>query len=131
MIVCDAVHRDQATGKFFLLGTFSTIFTRSVPCVHPHMCLFFAVTECRGTTPFTVTLVRVDPELGQDQKVAELQGEIRSEDPLRVHELIMRLKDVRFEQAGEYRFQLQSAGELLLEKRLIVALRGGGGPAPG
>lgn len=125
VLVCDAVHRDQATGKFFLLGTFSTIFTRQFPCLHRHMCVYLVVTECRGTTPLDLRLVRIDPDGGGDQTIAALHGEITSADPLQVHEVVMRLKDLRFEQPGEYRFQLESEGSLLIEKRLVVAERAG------
>ena len=41
MIVCDNVHRDQSSGKYFLLGTFSTIVAAQVPCQHPAMFLFW------------------------------------------------------------------------------------------
>ncbi|MHC4990126.1 MAG: DUF6941 family protein [Planctomycetota bacterium] len=123
MIVCDAVHRDQSTGKYFLLGTFSTIFTRQLPCRHRQMCLFVAMTECRGPTPITVKLIRIDPEGGQDVVITQAQGEIQARDPLQVHEVVLPLRNVQFEHSGEYRFQLESAGELLLEKRLVVALQ--------
>ena len=120
MIVCDAVHRDQTTGKFFLLGTFSTIATRRIPCRHERLTLFVALTDCHGVTPFLVKLVRVDREHGDDEVLARVAGEINSPDPQRIHELVLQMKDLTFPREGEYRFQLESRGELLLEKRLIV-----------
>ena len=114
MIVCDNVHRDQSSGKYFILGTFSTIVTTQVPCKHRAMCLFVSVTECRDKTPLTVRLVRVDGEGGDDQALANVSGEITSPDPLAVHELIMQFREVTFPQAGEYRFQLLSKEHLLI-----------------
>jgi hypothetical protein len=125
MIVCDAVHRDPSTGKFFLMGTFSTIFTRQMPCRHRRLCLFLALTECRGKTPIRVALVRVDPTGGADQVITQTTAEVDSPDPLAVHELIMQIKEITFPEPGEYRFQLESAGELLLEKRLVVVYQPG------
>ncbi len=123
MIVCDAVHRDQTTGKFFLLGTFSTIATRKIPCRHERLTLFVAITDCIGLTPFVVKLVRVDRERGDDEVLARLVGELTSPDPQLIHELVLQMKDLTFPREGEYRFQLESKGELLLEKRLIVVRR--------
>ena len=120
IIVCDAVHRDPSTGKFTLLGTFSTLVARKFPCRHGQFCVFIALTECRGRVPLAVKLIRIDPEGGEDQTVTEVSGELTSPDPLRVHEVVMQLRDVTFEHPGEYRFQLESSGELLLEKRLVV-----------
>ena len=123
MIVCDNVHRDQSSGKYFLLGTFSTIVAAQVPCKHPAMFLFVSVTECRDKTPLTVRLVRVDAHGGDDEPLANVSGEINSPDPLAVHELVMQLRDVTFPKEGEYRFQLVSGDHLLMEKRLLVRLR--------
>jgi hypothetical protein len=124
MIVCDAVHRDPGTGKIFLLGTFSTLYTRTIPFKHPQMCLFLVMTECKGTTPILVRLVRVDHDTGEDESMAVVKGKLESPDPLAVHEMVLQFKDVTFGRPGEYRFQLESDGEPLLEKRLVVQSRG-------
>lgn len=119
MILCDAIHRDRATGKFFLLGTFSVIHARRTPFKLDQLSLYAVLTECRGRTPFTVRLVRTDPKEG-DQPVAEAQGHIDSEGPLHIHELVLEFRSVTFDRPGVYRFQLLSDGAPLLEKRLLV-----------
>jgi hypothetical protein len=51
LIIVDAVHRDAATGKFYLLGTYSNIVGRSFPCVQPSITAYFALRGGRGRTP--------------------------------------------------------------------------------
>ena len=62
MVICDAVWRDPATGKWTLLGCFSAIEARVFPCFRPNLAVFVSLTDGRGKTPLKLRLVDVDEE---------------------------------------------------------------------
>jgi hypothetical protein len=123
MVLCDSVYRDSSTGKFFLLGTFSVIYTGGFPTRHGHMSVYAVLTECRKKTPITLKLVYIDNDESKDEELHRIDRQIAGTDPLDVHELVFDLHELVFSKEGEYRFQLESGGEPLLEKRLVVKLR--------
>ncbi|MFH1111273.1 MAG: hypothetical protein V1790_19065 [Planctomycetota bacterium] len=51
MIICDQAYRDPATGKYTLLGTFSSIAAQKYSVTHPAMTVYIALTDGRGKTP--------------------------------------------------------------------------------
>src|SRR5262245_29621977 len=120
LVICDAVHKDQTTGKFTLLGTFSALFAPGFPCRHPQIAVYAAVNECRQPTPVRLRLVRINPDDGSDEQVFAIDGEVNASDPLETIEIGLAGKNVVFPAAGEYRLQLESDGDILLSRRLIV-----------
>ena len=124
MIICDAVWRDSATGKVFILGAFSNISARAIPCRHPAICVYTAITNCHGDTPIVLSLVYVDPDATEDEEVGRWEQTVPVPDPLIVAEGTFALQNVVFAKEGEYRFKLDSGGEPMLERRLTVQLIG-------
>ncbi|MEX0701303.1 MAG: hypothetical protein WD069_04340 [Planctomycetales bacterium] len=122
MVVCDAVHHDRGTGKWFILGTFSVIKTVGFPAIHPPMWVYTALTDGRGKISLQLRLVDVDEE---DDPLVEVNGEIPMDDPRTVREVVFPIPPIQFLAAGEYRFQLFADTEFLMERRIIVV-----GPAP-
>ena len=119
LLICDGIHRDQGTGKYYILGTFRDIGTRQLPARVPLMCVFVVLTDGMGPTPICVKLVYVGSE-EHEQELATASGEIVFEDPRMVAELALPLGSIQFDHFGEYRVQLFAADDLLLESRLLV-----------
>ena len=67
MVICDAVWRDPATGKWTLLGCFSAIEARVFPCFRPNLAVFVSLTDGRGKTPLKLRLVDVNEEQETDR----------------------------------------------------------------
>ncbi len=124
MIICDAVWREPTTGKTFILGAFSNISTPTLPVSMPMLCVYVAFTNCHGETKLNLNLVYVNPEATEDEEVNRWEQTLTVPDPLVVAEGTFALKNLEFPHAGEYRFQLESGGEPILERRITVQLRG-------
>ncbi len=125
MVICDAVYQDQATGKFFLLGLFSTIGATEFPCTHPTMVVFVSLTDGLGDVSLRLELVHVKDE---DKPVCQFDQAVTTDDPRTVIECIFRIDGVVIPEAGEYRLKLFANDEFLIERRIIVhsAKKGGG-----
>lgn len=117
MILCDAVHIDESTGKAFILGCFGSIGAETFPAQHPRMTVFAEVTDCRGTTPFLVRVIDVDE---RHPPLAEATTEVEMPDPLQTGMLVLPLEDLVFPEPGEYRVQLFSGHAPLIERRLLL-----------
>lgn len=123
MIICDAVWRDPATGKTFILGAFANIATINLPAVLKSVCVYVAITDCHGETPLNLNLVYVNPETMEDEEVGRWEQTLTIPDPLIVAEGQFVLQGLEFPHGGEYRFQLESGGEPILERRITVEVK--------
>lgn len=116
LIICDAVYIDPATGKKTILGVFTAVRASSFPVIFPLITVYAALTDGRGKIPITFRLTTVD----DDTVVVETVGEISSDDPRAVCELIINFGNVPFPSPGEYRLQLIACGEFLMERRIVI-----------
>lgn len=123
LVLCDAVHRDPVTGKNSLLGTFSTVTARAFPATHAAMCAYVALTDGAGRQQVEL---RVAPAARADAPVAAASFDLECDDPRMTFEVVVRLSDVVFPAAGEYRVVLACGEEVLLERRLIARTVGKG-----
>lgn len=117
LIVCDAVHKDAATGKHTLLGTLSTIGARKFPAKLAKLGVYIVLTDGRGETPFSVRLIDVDEER---PPVFSIDGKLNFTDPRACVEMGATVGPIAFPKAGEYRLQVYSGEELLEERRIIL-----------
>jgi hypothetical protein len=115
MVVCDAVWRDPATGKYFILGCFSAIGSHSFPTVHPSLAVYIALTEGYGKIPLAVRLT--DPQGGT---VHESRLEIDFTDPRAIAEIGLQFQNLSFATAGEHRLQLHAGDAFVMERRISV-----------
>lgn len=117
MVVCDAIWADPGTGKKTILGTFSTIIGREFPLKMSQLSVYVALTDARGKVPLTLRLVDVDelrdPVISQDFEVDFI-------DPIMIAEGTFLFTETIFPEPGEYRLQLLSASELIIERRLLI-----------
>lgn len=128
MVICDAIHRDPATGKFTLLGTFSVVGAPEFPTQHPLLAVYLALTDGRGVTPIKVELLATDKE---DDILATAEVTADFSDPRMVVEAVLAFQGLVFPKPGEYRFVLYGAGEFMMERRLVVVSLKKGGPENG
>ena len=81
------------------------------------MGLYIELTNGRGKVKFRVQLIDADEERAP---VWMAEDEIEFVDPRMVAQLAFQIVDTRFEEPGEYRFQLFACDEFLMERRIIV-----------
>ncbi len=117
MVICDAIWPDPGTGKFTLLGTFSTIHARKFPTRHGLLAVFVSLTDGHGPTPVKLQVVDANEAravIGMTEQIVDFT------DPRMVVETAYHLAGLVFEEPGEYRFQLLAHEELLMERRVLV-----------
>jgi hypothetical protein len=122
MVVCDAVWRDPATGKYFILGCFSAIGAHVFPTTHPALAVYIGLTEGYGKVPLAVRLVEREGRVLHESKL-----EVEFADPRAIAEIALQFQNLSFASPGEYRLQLHAGDALVLERRIAVHdLRGRG-----
>jgi hypothetical protein len=117
MIICDQVIIDARTGKQSIIGSFSVVNTPSFPLRYPSLMVYIALTEGRGDIPLQLRLIDSNEE---QAPVVDRTLSIKFQDPRQVCELHSAFYNLMFPQPGEYRLQLFSRGEPLMERRLLV-----------
>ncbi len=117
LIVCDQIITDRLSGKQSLIGMFSTIFTPRFPVVHPHLCVYTALTDGRGKTPVTIRLVD-----GEDARPPLVQGKgiVEFKNPRAIANLALQFHGLVFPAPGDYRVQLSVGDVPLREARLML-----------
>jgi len=115
--VCDGCWRDPYTGKFTLIGTFSTIGGDSFPLSHPILTVYAALTDGLGTVPVRLQLVDVDED---EQPLFIQDSAFDFKDPRVVAELVFVASGIQFQHPGEYRLQLFTNDEFMIERRILV-----------
>jgi hypothetical protein len=117
MVVCDFIYRDPYTGKYTLMGTFSTISGERFPLIHPQLFVYVALTGGRGRMPVKLEIADAD---GTDV-VAVIEDEIDSRnDPRAIQELAFAFTGLKFPKEGEYRVALHANNEFMVERRFLV-----------
>jgi hypothetical protein len=128
MVLCDDVHRDATTGKFTILGTFSTFAADEFPA-QVRFSVYYAVTD--GLGPTSLRLRIVDAKRGIADGVGEDEGlvfdassEFDFESPLLVLEAAMSI-GVPLPEPGLYHCELWAGDELLMSRRLLAVTKKG------
>lgn len=109
-VTCDGVHLDHGTGKYYLLGIFSNIRGRQFPVIHPQMFWFIVLTDVAvGEHTLKVSL-----GIPGEEPVMQIQRPFESKSPLHRIHLINEIKNLKFEQAGDYGAVLEVDDEPIL-----------------
>jgi len=117
-LTCDAVHLDPSSGKHTILGVFSNIKARGFPVVHPHMVWFLTLTDVQPGAHRIRILLGLDPA-----NPAELiDRQFESQSPLHRINLINELRNLRFDQPGDYSIVIEVDDEPILATSLTVSL---------
>jgi len=125
MVLCDSVHRDPATGKFTLLGTFDSFVAKTYPA-QIKLAIYFAVTDGIGSC--TLRLQLVDAKLGTidakiegdiEGRIFGVKGEHTFKDPLEVSEEAMELV-FSIPTPGVYLCELWANDNMLMQRRFVA-----------
>jgi hypothetical protein len=103
MLACDRAIRDPVTRKVALVGVFDRIGIPRLPADYVSgMSIYARLTDAQGRYRLRLELVRLD----DDQVIGRGEMDATLEDRLRMTEVTLNLKRVRFETAGTYEFRL-------------------------
>ena len=117
LILADVILSEPATGKFYINGTFSLIFSATFPCVYPKISVYFALTNGHGQTPVKIRLIDANEARPALVEVALVVNFI---DPLAVVESVGAMQNVIFPVPGDYRLELYAADTPIMTRRLLV-----------
>jgi hypothetical protein len=126
MILCDQVITDVETNKKSLIGIFDQVEAVALPCVVHELHVYLSLTDGHGTLSTAIACVTVD----EGEELFRGEAEVEFADPLQVVELHFVFPNARFPSTGEYRFQLSTDGQVLLERRFFVTHPRNEGRAP-
>jgi hypothetical protein len=130
MVLCDGVHRDFTTGKYTILGTFSTLGAYTFPA-KISFCIYFAITDGLGSTKLCLKLVDAESgivdkgENATEGPVFEIQMDMAFEDPLAVIETVVVI-GTALPKAGLYHCDLWAGDDLLMSRRLLAVQKTSG-----
>jgi hypothetical protein len=117
LLIADYVHRDDSTGKFFILGTRASVGAAAFPFNCPTLAVYSSLVDGRGETPIRIRLIDADETR---EPVLEFETTMTFLDPTEEVEIVFRLVDLVFPEPGDYRLQLYGAGQFLRERRFLV-----------
>lgn len=122
MVLCDSVYQDPATGKFTLLGTFSTVGAKNFP-TKTRFCVYCAVTDGLGKSEIKLKLVHAKKGKEADDKmIFETPAiEIEFPSPIAVIEGVMKI-EADLPNEGVYICELFAGNDLLMSRRLVATL---------
>lgn len=109
-ITCDGVHIDPGTGKHTLLGVFSNIKARRFPVVHPRMMWFLTLTD----VAVGKHTIRISFGHAIEQPKEILRRDFESQSPLQRINLINEIRNLSFQQAGDYSITIEVDDEPIL-----------------
>ena len=115
IIICNEVIEDKWTNNKTLVGLFNSIGAPSLPANHPRMFIMASLTDGRGEWPFALTI-----ESPSGQPLFKAEGQIRFDNPLVVHDVVVEVRGLPIPEAGEYRVELLCGQRLLTSRRFSV-----------
>ena len=116
-ILCDEIHRDPATHKSYLLGTFNQVMVREFPGKHEHMHVYLSLVNGHGKARVLLLLTCDNGA----REVFRAQGEIEFANPLAVVEMDIEIRGLLLPKEGEYQFDLTCDGEIVAIRPFRVA----------
>ena len=117
ILICDSVIDDRETGKKTLVGIFNTIGVIKLPCVHPELHVFVSLTDGYGAYKAKLSCVNLD----SGDKVFEIQGDIKFEDPNTIVDLNFALKGLVFHQLGIHDFDFYCDAQPIVSRKFTVS----------
>lgn len=117
LLVCDTVIEDSMTRKKSLIGLFTHLQAPAFPFQHPHLGLYFCLTDAQGTYQFDIDLVY----LNTDQLVAKasLPG-VEIADRLQISDFGINIPALVFPAPGRYEFRLSVDRQVVAQKDFHV-----------
>lgn len=116
-ITCDGVHIDPGSGKHTLLGVFSNIKARHFPVTHPRMMWFLTLAD----VPVGRHKIRILFGLSLQEPKEILVRDFESQSPLQRINLINEIRNLRFDEPGDYSITIEIDDEPVLVTSLPVS----------
>jgi hypothetical protein len=126
MLTCDATHRDPGSGKWFLLGLFSSISSGGFPFAFREMFVYLTIQGAQGKVPLRLQVVASDRK---EEPVFKIDLEMTVAEPRVLAELVVPLRGIVFTKPGEYLIQVYANNEFLGERAIVAAITGRPGGA--
>jgi len=119
LVLCDAIYRDETSGKTALVGLFNNISSRQVPVMHPRLAVFASVTGLREGSHAKLEIVEAETE----QPIATTSGPFpEGATPLVVADLSFVFGNVVFPQEGLYTVRFWVNDHLLMCRPFRVSV---------
>ncbi|MFT3784292.1 MAG: hypothetical protein QM790_19970 [Nibricoccus sp.] len=115
-ITCDGVHIDPSSGKHTILGVFSNIRARQFPVVHPFMIWFLTLSD----VPAGEHKIKISLGLDPANTVPIIDRKFESQSPLQRINLINEIRNLNFDQPGDYSIIVEVDDEPLLATNITV-----------
>jgi len=122
MVICDSVIEDKRTREKSLIGIFNNITASSVPCVHPRLNVFVALTEGHGVYGMLMRCLKV----GDESEIMKMDGNVTFKDPRQIIEFNCEIVGLKFPDYGEYRFEVLFDGNPVVSRKFKVSPEGEG-----
>src|ERR1700686_841806 len=90
LVIADYVHRDDTTGKLFILGTRASVSAAAFPFTCPSLAVYAGMIDGRGETTVRLRLIDVDEAR---EPVLEFETSVNFLDPTEEVEVAFRLVD--------------------------------------
>jgi len=118
IVICNEVIEDKTTHNKTLVSIFNTIGTPGLPCQHPRLFIMASFTDGRGRWPITFRIA------GPSGKVImRLDGEAHFANPLDVVDVVLQVRGLQLEQAGEHTVDVLAGSELRGSRRFSVVVQ--------
>jgi hypothetical protein len=115
---CDTVWRQPATGKRFILGSINGIASTEFPAKISPLGIFADLTNGRGHPTIRMQLIDADEER---PPVWEHTFTADFDSPKVIAEIDLMVGVVEFPEPGEYRLQMFSDGQFVVERPFIAS----------
>ncbi len=116
LLTAEKVITEEKTQRKTIVGTFTTLHSRSFPCRFPPWWVYASVTNVTGEHDFVINLVHDSSE----HVVFSAGGKVNVRDPRAVIELGIPMPNVRFPQPGSYNLQLKLDGSTVGSRVLYL-----------
>jgi hypothetical protein len=116
-LICESVIRDAQSGKTSIQGVFDTVFTQSVPAIHPRLAIYFRLKVDNPAARLAPSLAFVEPtglrNVMPDLPLLNLGGSGLSEG-------IVNLQALNFSQFGRYEVELLLNNSFVASSPIIL-----------
>lgn len=100
-VICDVAARDPSTGKWSLLGVFSSVWAMKFPTKRP-MTVYFKLSDAEGRYEIKINFVNADDGV----QIATASVEARIDDRLESPDIAVPFASLDFAKVGRYEFQV-------------------------
>ncbi len=121
MVLCDAIHRDESTGKFTLLGTFGRINGDESP-IPARFGIYFTLTDGLGEMQIWLKIVDAASDVSDTEGVEIIKAgpiDIKMDDPLAIVEGVFGVQ-MQFPKPGVYFCEILAGEVTLMSRRIVV-----------